>query len=131
MTDESKNIGKKSGKNNPPVEHQFKVGNSGGGRPKGSRNKLGEAFLDDLYADWKENGKEVINAVRADKPEVYMKVVASILPKDLNINVNKFEELSDEDLKDRLRDLQSYLGPLLGPETGTGIVDGTEKKRTH
>jgi hypothetical protein len=26
--------------------------NGGGGRPIGSRNQLGEAFIVDLYADW-------------------------------------------------------------------------------
>jgi hypothetical protein len=30
---------------------RFLTGNSGGGRPKGSRNQLGEAFVADLYAD--------------------------------------------------------------------------------
>ncbi len=39
---------------------RFLSGNSGGGRPKGSRNQLGEAFIADLYADWQANGAETI-----------------------------------------------------------------------
>jgi hypothetical protein len=34
------------------------------GRPKGSRNKLGEAFVNDLYNDYLQHGPEVIAAVR-------------------------------------------------------------------
>ena len=52
--DFSRNNTAKTGRGNPPVEHQFKRGNPG--RPKGSRNKLGEAFIADLYAHWQENG---------------------------------------------------------------------------
>jgi hypothetical protein len=40
------------------VGRPFKSGNPG--RPKGSRNKLGEAFLDALHADWQEHGTEAI-----------------------------------------------------------------------
>jgi hypothetical protein len=36
---------------------QFLVGHTGiGGRPRGARNKLGEAFLHDLHADWEKQG---------------------------------------------------------------------------
>lgn len=44
MTNDARKNGEKSGKPTPPIEHQFKPGNPG--RPKGSRNKLGEAFLE-------------------------------------------------------------------------------------
>ena len=44
---------------------RFITGNSGGpGRPKGSRNRLGEDFPSVLYADWSENGAAVIAEVR-------------------------------------------------------------------
>ena len=39
------------------------------GRPKGSRNQLGEDFISALQADFKEHGTEVIAAVRADRPQ--------------------------------------------------------------
>ncbi len=53
------------------------------GRPKGARNKLGEKFLEDMYADFKVHGPSVIAQVREEKPDQYLKVVASILPKEI------------------------------------------------
>jgi hypothetical protein len=68
---------------------RFVPGNNGGaGRPKGSRNLLGEAFIDDLYAHWQKHGMEAIEKMYAKNPADYVKVVASILPKDVNTNVD-------------------------------------------
>lgn len=59
---------------------RFVAGNSGnGGRPKGSRNQLGEAFLADLYADWRKHGASTVIAVREQWPADYLKVVASLV----------------------------------------------------
>lgn len=81
---------------------RFVSGNIGGGRPKGSRNKLGEAFLTDMLTDWEANGVAAIARVRDERPHEYLKVVASILPKELNIKVNELDELSDEQLERQL-----------------------------
>jgi len=108
----------KVGPGNPPKEHQFKPGNPG--RPKGSRNKLGEAFIADLYADWQDNGSETIQKVRETRPQDYLKVVASILPKELNISVE--DELSDAELDERIRQLAA----ALSLEIGTGEPAGRE-----
>ena len=64
----------------------FKPGQSGnpGGRPKGSRNRLGQAFLDALQADFEQHGEAVIVDVREKLPHVYLKVVASMLPKEFS-----------------------------------------------
>jgi hypothetical protein len=68
-------------------ESRWKPGESGNpkGRPKGSRNKLGEDFLKMLAADFEEHGSAVIEKVRETKPEVYLRVVADLLPRDFKI----------------------------------------------
>ena len=44
----------------------------GPGRPAGSRNKLTEEFLGDLHAAWHEHGREAIDRVVAERPEVFL-----------------------------------------------------------
>lgn len=89
----------------------FKPGQSGNpnGRKKGSRNKLGEEFLDALQADFEAHGAEVIVRVREDRPHEYLKVIAGILPKELNVNTRAVEEMSDDDLAAGIAALQSVL----------------------
>ncbi len=95
---------------------RFLSGNSGGGRPKGSRNQLGEAFVADLYADWQANGAETIARVREERPQDYLKVIASILPKDVNVKVSPFENMSDEELDAAIAKLERDIAAV---ETGT------------
>ena len=108
--------GPKTGKPQPPVEHQFKAGNPG--RPKGSRNKLGEAFIEALYADFETHGAVTIASVRAEDPTAYVKVCASLLPKELKVATSR--ELTDEQLDARIRELAA----ALDLEVGTGRPAG-------
>jgi hypothetical protein len=62
---------------------RFLPGNSGGGRPKGARSKLSEEFLAAMLADFQVNGVATIAAVRNEKPEAYLRVIASLLPKEI------------------------------------------------
>jgi hypothetical protein len=94
----------------------FKPGQSGNpkGRPKGARNRLGIQFLEALEVDFNRHGAQAIAQVREKKPEVYMRVVADLLPKEANINVEAGEafvelwkKISDglgDELADRLDD---------------------------
>ena len=68
---------------------RFKPGQSGNpaGRAKGSRNKLSEHFVSTLSRDFEKHGEKVISEVRAEDPVAYLKVVASLVPKDVNLNV--------------------------------------------
>lgn len=75
----------------------FKPGQSGNpaGRPKGARSKLGEAFITAMYEDFQKYGVEVIEAVRTEKPDQYLKVVASILPKEIEAGEKLSDTLTD------------------------------------
>jgi hypothetical protein len=81
----------------------FRPGQSGNpnGRPKGSRNKLSEALLDDLYAERQEQGREAIKKMAEKTPGDFVKVVASLMPKVIGVQNGPLTDLSDEEL-DRL-----------------------------
>lgn len=55
------------------------------GRPPGSRNKLAEDFVKALSADFDEHGAAAIIAVRETKPEVYVRVVSDLVPKNVKL----------------------------------------------
>ena len=121
--------GEKTGKPTPPVDHQFKPGNPG--RPKGSRNKLGEAFITALHDDFHEHGAAAIQTVRKEKPDQYLKVIASIMPKDLNINVNDLSEVSDDELIERIRSLDAAIKPFLAAQGEEQAGVGGGAATTH
>jgi hypothetical protein len=103
-----------------PRGRPFQPGNNANpvGRPKGSRNKLGEAFVQDLYADWQEHGAETIAKVRTDKPDQYLKVVAMILPKEVKVTT-AHDDLNDDQLDERIRQIAAAVADALGHEAGT------------
>lgn len=86
---------------------RFQTGNIGGGRQKGSRNKLGEEFIADLYATWQSRGVEVINKVIETRPADFLKVVASILPQQLKVSVSPFEDMTETELNATLKRLMA------------------------
>jgi hypothetical protein len=85
----------------------FKPGNPGGGRPKGSRNKLGEAFIEALHADFNEHGEVAIQTMRTADPSGYVRVIAGLLPKEFKIET--VSELTDEQLDARIRALAGLI----------------------
>lgn len=72
----------------------FKPGVSGNpaGRPKGSRNKLGEEFVADLLASWQLHGMAAIRTVASTRPADYLKVIAQVIPKDVLVTTRTHEE---------------------------------------
>jgi hypothetical protein len=95
----------------PDLLTRFRPGQSGNprGRPKGSRHKLGEDFFAAMAADFEKHGPATIAKVRQERPADYLKIVASILPKELNVRTNPLEEMSDDELAAGIEILQSII----------------------
>ena len=72
------------------------------GRPRGSRNKLSDAFLQALADDFEAHGKGVVEKVRTERPQDYLKIVASVMPKRMEVEdvgpPLRAADLSDDEL---------------------------------
>ena len=72
------------------------------GRPKGSRNRLSEAFVADMCLAWEENGIGAIERVVAERPADFLKVVAGILPKEMHNKDTTLDDMSHDDVIETL-----------------------------
>ena len=59
---------------------KWKPGQSGNpaGRPKSARSKLSEDFFKALHEDFEQNGVAAIQIMRAERPQDYAKMIASL-----------------------------------------------------
>jgi Family of unknown function (DUF5681) len=110
-----------------PKQHRglappWRSGQSGNpaGRRKGSRNQLGEDFLRDLYNAWTEHGPAALKAAAQEKPAEFCKMVASLLPKKINLK-NELSEFTDE----QLAALDALATSLLGDAAGNQEEDSS------
>lgn len=101
----------------PRSKTWFKPGQSGNpkGREKGARNKLDELFVKALYEDFKEGGVDAISKCRAEKPDVYLNVIAKVLPKQVDVKADS----SITDLADGLHAVAEFLSGFAAEGIGT------------
>jgi hypothetical protein len=86
------------------------------GRPKGTRHRFSERFCKDFLADWEAHGLEVIEKVRNEKPDVYLRVATAILPKVSDDSDDDLNNLSPDELDERLAELEARTAALVGAE---------------
>jgi hypothetical protein len=86
-------------------EHLIR-GPNGGGRPQGAKNRLQTKFLYALAEDFEAHGEGVIRICRIEKPVEYLRIIASVLPRELVLEQNVLSDMSDEDIAASLALLQ-------------------------
>jgi hypothetical protein len=93
---------------------RFEVGNeygrnAGGGRPKGSKNKLHRSFIEALTKDFEENGEKAIRQLRVTAPGKYLQIIANTLPREFFFEHNTVGQLSDDELDRMIETFRSRM----------------------
>lgn len=83
------------------------------GRVKGSRSKLQENFLKALSDDFEANGIEAIQTMRQEKPADYVRTIASLMPKQLEIE-RPLQDMTDDELADSIEALRRFIAQGAG-----------------
>src|SRR6516164_3225402 len=91
-----------------------------GGRVKGAKNRLSHAFLTTLAEDFEQHGVEALKIARIEKPVEYIRIVAGLMPKELEIMDSRLSDLSDEELDVFIAKLRAQLRSPAVEETGIG-----------
>ncbi len=89
-----------------------------GGRLKGARNKLSSEFLTALAEAFEKRGKEAIEIVITERPYEFLRVIASVLPKEFEINDNRLKDIPDDQLDAFIEFARRHLGSAGGDDSG-------------
>ncbi len=87
-----------------------------GGKPVHARNAITNSFLKRLAKDFEEHGEQAICELREKDPGAYLRIVASLVPKDMSLNISgsALDKLTDEQLIN-----------LAGHLSNPGIIEGS------
>jgi hypothetical protein len=88
---------------------RFLNGHAGvGGRPRGSRVKLSEAFLSDLNSAWDIHGVAALRTCATTEPTIFCRIVAGILPKKIDSTLEVTNIFGEFDLQDAAQFAEAY-----------------------
>ncbi len=71
----------------PKEDTQFKKGNKGGGRKKGSKNKVSKRVLNAIYRAL-EDADESRKLLKDKELAAFWRIAAAQIPKDLDVNLS-------------------------------------------
>ena len=68
------------------------------GKPMAARHRLNDAFINKLSADFAKHGEKAIVKMREADPSSYVRVCASLLPKDVFVHQGPLAELTPDEI---------------------------------
>src|SRR5262245_47305215 len=105
---------------------QFAKGVSGnlGGNAQRTRHLFSKAFVEALLEDFREWGPEAIARVRTETPAAYLRVCATLIPRELKLAYSQYvKSLSDEQIEQAIEAIQTMLAARAGE--APKVIEGT------
>src|SRR6516165_1117406 len=90
----------------------FKQGVSG--NPHGNRHRtrhlLNQEFMQALLLHFRQHGKKAIEKVARNQPAVYVKILALLVPREMQIEqTNRIKQMTDEEIEQAIEAIQTML----------------------
>ena len=107
-----------------PEQYMFKKGQSGNpaGPKAGYRQAFSRAFVGCVSQDFAEHGEKVVKRVREENPLGYLRICASLVEHEVNLNkpFSDLDHLTDEQLRASLEQLNQRVHDILARAKGDG-----------
>jgi hypothetical protein len=85
-----------------------------------------------LYDDFVQHGAQVIEEVRVSRPEIYLKVIASILPRQMHVRSESlFAGMTNDDVDQLLGEVRRTLLTRAGASDGAGSEAPVGSNKPH
>jgi hypothetical protein len=105
--------------------NRWKPGQSGNpdGRPRGSRNKFSTELIEAFALDFEARGTDTIEKVRTEKPHEYLRIAASLVPKQFEIEDGRQPFAIIPEQSRSAEEWEREVAPKPKPEAANGISE--------
>src|SRR5215831_16466792 len=89
------------------------------GNPHGNRHRtrhlLNQEFMQALLLHFRSHGKKAIEKVARNQPAVYVKILALLVPREMQIeHTNRIKQMTDEEIEQAIEAIQTMLAARAG-----------------
>src|SRR6516164_3879696 len=96
--------------------------------PHGNRHRtrhlLNQEFMQALLLHFRQHGKKAIEKVARNQPAVYVKILALLVPREMQIEqTNRIKQMTDEEIEQAIEAIQTMLAARAGE--AAKVIEGT------
>src|SRR5215470_3292585 len=98
------------------------------GNPHGNRHRtrhlLNQEFMQALLLHFRQHGKKAIEKVARNQPAVYVKILALLVPREMQIeHTNRIKQMTDEEIEQAIEAIEEMLARRSGE--AVKVIEGT------